>query len=92
MLTRVKETKNYGKREVHSFPMYEKDLSKEVWMELHRFGAPVTFKEDVRESKGEKWIEYEISIPLTQDEWDRLNRRLGKLGIDEYSNEDEEDD
>lgn len=70
-------------RKIHTFPLLEKDLTKEVWMALHSVGTPVTFEQDVLEHDGVKEISYDVSVLTTQDEWDRMNRRLGKLGIDE---------
>lgn len=79
----IKVKKPVVLRKTHEFPMLEKDLTKEVWMALHSVGTPVTFEQDVTENDGVKEICYNVSIPASQDEWDKLNRRLGKLGVDE---------
>lgn len=71
-------------RKIHSFPMLEKDLTKETWLALFSVGTKVAFDQNVIEHDGGvKEIAYTIEIPCTQEEWDSLNRKLGKLGIDE---------
>lgn len=70
-------------RKRHSLMMLEADLTKDTWVALNSFGSPVTFEQKVIEHEGHKEISYQITLLLSQDEWDSLNRKLGKLGIDE---------
>ena len=86
-------SKKNNKKETHEIPIFEKDLNKEVWMALFDFGVPVTFEEDVKKHDDTKEIIYNVRITLTRKEWDKLNRRLGALGINEMTDdEDEEED
>ena len=70
------------KRDIHEFDLLKKDLNDETWNTLYSVGTPVTTLETVAESNGSKEILIKVQIPCTRAEWDRLNRNLGKLGID----------
>lgn len=78
-----KITKKPEKRVIHEIPILEKDLTKDVWMALFSVGTPVTFRQDVTETNGAKEIMYYVEALVNQSEWDKLNRKLGALGIDE---------
>lgn len=70
------------KRDIHEFDLLKKDLNDDTWNTLYSVGTPVTTFEHVAESNGAKEILVKVSVPCTQAEWDKLNRQLGKLGID----------
>lgn len=62
----------------------EDSMVNETWTAFHGIGQPVTYFEYVEEpDQGAKRFMYRVTLEATQDEWDRLNRRLGALGISE---------
>lgn len=62
----------------------EDSMVNETWSAFHGIGQPVTYFEYVEEPDGgSKRFMYRVTLEATQDEWDRLNRRLGALGISE---------
>lgn len=67
----------------------ENSMVNETWSAFHSIGVPVTYFEYVEESDGAGGIAdrimYRVSLDASQDEWDRLNRKLGALGIVEAS-------
>lgn len=67
----------------------ENSMVNETWSAFHSIGVPVTYFEYVEESDGAGGtadrIMYRVSLDASQDEWDRLNRKLGALGIVEAS-------
>jgi len=85
MLMMLKE-----KKKVHGI-----DLLHEQWIDLDTqkvlfsAGVPISVHQYVAEKGGAKEIMYHIEILLGQTEWDKLNRKLGSLGIDFVEKTDE---
>lgn len=78
------------KKEFHTFSLYEQDLTKELWYALLGLGTKITIEPEVIGETGNKELKIHMGVLVTQDEWDKLNRKLGKLGFDELP-ETEED-
>jgi hypothetical protein len=87
MITKQKKEK----KEFHTFPMYEQDLTKELWYALLELGTKLTFEPEVIGETGNKELMVNIGVLVTQGEWDKLNRKLGKLGFDELPETENKD-
>lgn len=63
----------------------EDSMVNETWNAFHSIGVPVTYFEYVEETDGAggaaDTIMYRVSLEASQEEWDKLNRKLGALGI-----------
>ena len=63
----------------------EDSMVTETWDAIHSIGVPVTYFQYVEESDDTDGsadrIMYRITLDASQNEWDRLNRKLGALGI-----------
>lgn len=63
----------------------EDSMVNETWNAFHSIGVPVSYFQYVEESDGAgglaDTIMYRVTLEASQDEWDRLNRKLGALGI-----------
>lgn len=63
----------------------EDSMVNETWNAFHSIGVPVTYFEYVEETDGAggvaDTIMYRVSLEASQEEWDKLNRHLGALGI-----------
>lgn len=79
------------KKEFHTFPLYEQDLTKELWYALLELGTKITIEPEVIGETGSKELMIHMGVLVTQDEWDKLNRKLGKLGFDELPETEEKD-
>ena len=70
------------KRKNHSLDLPKLAVDTDVLDALHAFGTPVTTTEYVTGDETSEELWYHISVLAADDEWDSINRKLGKLGID----------
>ena len=70
------------KRKNHGLDLPKTAVDADVLDALHAFGTPVTTTEYVTGDETNEELWYHISVLAADDEWDSINRKLGKLGID----------
>lgn len=70
------------KRRNHSLDLPKQAVDSDVLDAFHMFGTPVTTTEYVTGDEDTEELWYHISVLAADDEWDVINRKLGKLGVD----------
>ncbi len=78
------------KKEVHAIELvHEQWIDLDTQKVLFSAGVPIKVHQYIAEHGGSKEIMYRIEILLAQTEWDKMNRKLGSLGIDFVEKTDE---
>lgn len=71
------------KKEIHGIELFhEQWIDTDTQKVLFSAGVPISVHQYVAEKGGAKEIMYRVEILLGQSEWDKMNRKLGSLGID----------